>query len=258
MQRFKITATIPTYQYSNLMPEIEVEADTFEEAQVIAMQRLESLWAMYGERPLNKKIDKGVKVECFTGGYLWFNKDTHTYTNDAGEVYLSGSVYAHQDDKPFDVEKISEAMAKRDGTNATDLRAMWGMKRDISAGFGTALHAAVELAQKYDEVHTHPVLKSAVDGFLGAHKGEVAELEIFVADHEAKRCGQIDRLLIIDANKKLCRVQDVKTDADLKKNMPAYKKQLTFYTEIMEKAGWACQPPEILHYNGVWTTVPLS
>lgn len=257
MQKFKITATVPVGQYANIMPEIEVEAETFEEARSVAMAKLEEIWDQYGVVPLKKKTDKGVELECFTGGSIWFNKETHTYTNDKGEKYLSGSVFAHQSEKPFDSVAVSEAYARKNGGEAQYYRSQWQLNGDCSSGFGTAIHAALELYGTYGVTHKHPFLKSVVEGFYVAHKGEQAVYEAVIANHELLHCGTVDRLLIVDEKKKICRVQDFKTDADLDKKLPLYKKQLKFYAEIMEAAGWKVEALELFHWAGQWKEVVL-
>lgn len=259
--KFKITATVPTGQYANIMPEIEVEAGTYEEAKKEAMQRLEDIWKEYSVVPLKtNSSNRGKRVECFIGGYVNYDDLTHTYTNDKGEVYMSGSQYAKSLEKPFDMEKISQAMADKFGVDAKDLRAMWKLKGEISTGFGTAIHKALELygrfnglaetIEKTTNLHDHPVIKKAVESFYVSHKGEEARHEVFIVDHEAKRAGQIDRLLITGDKK--CRVQDFKTNADITKSLPSYWVQLQFYADIMTANGWTVEGLDIFHWNGEW------
>ena len=45
--KFTLTAVIPTAQYSNIQPSIEVEAETYEEAERMVLPYIESLSARY-------------------------------------------------------------------------------------------------------------------------------------------------------------------------------------------------------------------
>ncbi len=50
---FAVTAVIPTQQYGNIQPRIEVTAPSYEEARAYVMPLVEELWRTYAERPLN-------------------------------------------------------------------------------------------------------------------------------------------------------------------------------------------------------------
>src|ERR1019366_3294626 len=116
--KVKLTATIPTAQYANISPEIEVEAETYEQALEIAESRLTEIWNKYVEPGKELKAkDTGNRklIKCFAGGEIFYDEATHTYTNEAGKVYLSASQYAESLKKPFDKLKIANLTAKRDG-----------------------------------------------------------------------------------------------------------------------------------------------
>lgn len=258
--KFKIGATVPTVQYGNIMPEIEVEAETLEEAQAIALPEIEKLWARYAE-PGKELRSSGQRLKAFVGGEIDYDDATHTYSWN-GEVYLSGSQYAKQFETPFDKAGISEAMAKKFGVAAGDIRAMWQLKSDVSTGFGTAIHAAIEMYERYGELakaldktshlHNHPIIQKAVEGFYALQiKDCPAEVEPVIVDHPSKRAGRIDRLLITGS--KTCRIQDIKTNADITKSLPVYWKQLDFYGEIMEANGWTVTGKDVFHWDGTWT-----
>lgn len=261
MVKVKVGATIPTVTYGNLLPEFEVEADSIEEGLAIIEPKLQELWNKYVEagKELNTKNGNRKLIQCFVGGEIYYDDATHTYTNEAGEVYLSGSQYAKQFEKPFDAQRIAEAMAKKANVKTEDILAMWELNAEASKTFGTSLHAALELYGKYKDlsealektshIHSHPILKNAVESFYASHK-EKSGYEVFVVDHATKRVGQIDRLEIL--GDKHCRVTDFKTNGDIEKSLPVYWKQLEFYTGIMEANGWKCEEPKIYHWNGNW------
>lgn len=258
--KFKVTATIPTVQYGNLMPEIEVEAETYEEAQRLAMERIVALWNQYCEPGKQLKAANRVKLDAFVGGSIWFDPTTHTYTNEAGEVYLSGSAYAHQFAEPFDQVKISEAMAKKFGASAEDIVKLWELKAEISRGLGTALHAAMEMCGRYQglakqlersAIHDNPMVMQAVQRFYEEHD-EDAEYEVLVVDHAKKRAGRIDRLAG-------GWIEDFKTDVNIQKKLPIYQKQLSFYAAILEAAGKRVEGLRVHHWDGSqWTTYQLE
>lgn len=214
---------------------------------------------IYDEAP----VDKGVLLEAFVGGSIWYNDATHSYYNDAGEKYLSGSEYAKQFDKPFNAEMIAGVMAKKvDGVTAQQIQDVWELNAKVSRDFGTALHGAMELYEAHRDVcelldkqyhiHSHPVIKNAVESFYVRHKDETAKQEVLVVSQHRKWAGRIDRLLIVDEKKKICRVQDYKTNADIEKHLPIYWKQLNFYGQILADAGWTVDGLDIFHYNGTW------
>ena len=263
--KFSLSATIPVVQYGNLQPTLEVEAETFEEAFVEIMPRMKYIWDKYAEpgRDLKERDTSTRKrVQAFVGGEIWYDDATHTYTNDAGEVYLSGSQYAAQFEKPFNSQAISAKMAAKYGVDAADIVGMWELKAAISRAFGTSIHEALELYGKYGKLaaaldktthlHDHPVIKKAVESFYEAHTAP-AEYEVLIVDHTNKRAGRIDRLEL-NWDMKTFRVQDYKTNADITKHLPSYWKQLEFYGSIMEAHGWVAQGYDIFHWDGEWHT----
>lgn len=246
----KINAHVPTQQYGFIeltdLPDDPVE--------------VEKAYNRYAETPIKLKSGKRKEVECFVGGSIFYDDDTHTYTNEKGEVYMSGSQYAKSLEKPFELDKVSEAIARKFNADAQAIRDMWKLKGDISSGFGTAIHAALEMYGKYDglaqsidkntALHDHPVIKSAVQSFYAPRMAEKAEYEVMIVDHKAKRAGQIDRLLITGDKK--CRIQDYKTNADITNKLESYWVQLKFYAEILEANGWKVEGLDIFHWAGEW------
>lgn len=49
---FSVTAVIPTMQYGNIQPRIEVKAETIEEARALIMPVIENFYAIYSEKPV--------------------------------------------------------------------------------------------------------------------------------------------------------------------------------------------------------------
>lgn len=199
------------------------------------------------------------RLTAFVGGEIDYNDEAHTYTW-GGVVYLSGSQYAKQFEKPFDKQNIASAIAKKWSVEAQEVIDMWELKSKTSREFGTALHSALELYGRYRElatkiekethIHDHPIIKKAVQSFYEGRDSEKAEYEALVVDHKNKRAGKIDRLLI--TGDKRCRVQDYKTNADVTKSIEVYWKQLEFYADIMRSHGWTVEGLDIFAWDGDW------
>jgi hypothetical protein len=259
----KVGAVIPTAQYSNLQPEITVEVTDgdVDAAKAEAMQHIVAFSQAYAEpgKALQGAVSNNRQlVQCYVGGQIYYDEAKHEYTNEAGDVYLSGSKYAAQFEKPFDAQFVAKRMAAKIDCDPADIVAMWELKADVSKGLGTAMHAALELYGRYaglckaldKETHLHdnPMVKRAVELFYAGREAEEAVYEPFVVDHQLKRTGQIDRLQIV--GDKVCRVQDFKTNTAIEKHLPSYRKQLEFYGGIMQAAGWRVDGYDIFWWNG--------
>lgn len=195
------------------------------------------------------------------GNEIDYDTANHVYSWK-GEVYESGSQYAKKFEKPFDLQVISDKMGKKYGVNASDIRAMWELNGHTSMEFGTAIHSALELYGKYrglaivlerdSALHSHPVIRKAVQSFYDGRENERALYEVLVVDHANKRAGRIDRLLVNGENDYT--VQDFKCNAEMKPDkLKVYWEQLGFYGAIIEANGGNAAPPQIFHYNGQWT-----
>lgn len=304
-KKFVIKATIPTTQYGNLQPEYEVEAESFEEAEKIAMPYIEALWTKYcakgselpkkeaaAEEASTTKTGKAKLIKMtseINGLAVAFDPVNHKYYNKEGKQYLSGSTFAHKYQHDFDQKKTFENMlAKNPDLDTEAVAKLWEIKGEASTSFGTAIHAALEMYGKYRELgielgknkkpvvntalHDHPIIKPIVERFFRNREKENAMYEVFVADDELMWCGQIDRLLIVDEKKKICRIQDYKTNVDVNKKgfngkllapfddmvdtpLSGYWLQLSFYARLMQKSGWTVEGLDVLHLDGdEWVT----
>lgn len=270
--KYTLAATIPTTQYGNLQPSIEVEAETLEEAQAATLPHIQELWARFGSKPLETNEQKrttGTRklVKDIFGNEIYYDDANHIYTNSLGEVYMSGSVFCEQSEKPFDAEFISGLMAKKNGLSndeAQSIRDMWRLKADASMSFGTSVHAALELYGKYKQIagkvgkethlHDNVVLNKAVTSFYNEYPNvENIAYEALVVDHKKKRAGRIDRIEYDDDG---VWVTDFKTNFDVKKSLKKYWLQLSFYSAILKANGLTVKGLKIYHYNGdLWTTI---
>jgi hypothetical protein len=141
VKEITVTAVIPSAQYANIQPAITVEVDDdIEEAKALAMSHIVGISQQYAEE--GKALQGGTtssnakKVECLVGGSILYDPVAHVYTNDKGEVYLSGSAYAKQFDKPFEINAIAKKMSDKSGVPAKDIIDIWKLKGQASASFG--------------------------------------------------------------------------------------------------------------------------
>lgn len=273
MIKYKLGATVPVAQYANLLPEIEIEAESIEEAEKQILPYIEDFFNKYSEKakigPAKNALSTGrVLVKDIFGNEIFYDESIHEYTNALGEVYLSGSKFAEQFEKPFDAKMISQKMAlkhKLDPTDVQKIQDMWALKSEASTSFGTSIHAALELYGKYKglaesmekETHAHdnPALKKAVDLFYAEYPNlDGVGFECLVVDHKAKRAGRIDR---IEKDGDGVWIADFKTNFDINKSIKKYWLQLSFYAAIIKANGLKVKGLKIYHYTGEeWTTIP--
>ena len=256
----KLRAHVPTQQYGFM----EIEGDP-EEA-----REIERLYNHYAETPVKFKSansPNAKRVECLVGGSILYDPVAHIYTNDAGDDYLSGSAYAKQFDKPFDMQAIASKMEAKSGVPASEIIAIWKLKGQASASFGTSVHEAMELFGKHKnacitldkEYHVSaiPVINAIVADFFKGREKEEALYEPMIADHKRKWAGQIDRLIITGDKK--CVIGDYKTNADMTPaKIETYTHQLSFYASIMEAGGWTVEGMELYHLDTTWKTIKLE
>lgn len=264
IREIQMSAVIPTAQYANITPTITVEVDDdVEEAKALAMSHITAISQQYAEEgKALQTTSGGTRVDCFVGGSILYDPVAHVYTNEAGDVYLSGSQYAKQFAKPFEAEAIAQKMENKSGIPAGDILEIWRKAGAASASFGTAIHEALEMYGKYTETceklekqyhqSNIPMVKDIVTDFFRGRESETAVYEAMVVDHDRKWAGQIDRLLITGDKK--CRVQDYKTNGELKPDkLEEYWHQLSFYAAILQAHGWTVEGLDVFHWSGKWT-----
>jgi len=288
----KIGATIPTSQYANLQPEItvEIEDGDVEGAKKLALQHIVGISERYAEsgRELRAAGPTNLtKVESALTGVAAYIDSGHHFYNDKGDQYLSPSSFLKKYKKPFPKQFILPKMVGAYGGTDEDWTTMWSLQGDISTQLGKAIHAGIELYGKYGELGakagakentnkalpTQPYVKWAVQEYFKGKEKDDAEYEVLVLDDENMRMGLIDRLKYVDRKKKIVRVQDLKTNADLHKKeelltpfntlapevLSTYRIQLTWYAKILEKYGYTVEGMDIEHLTADgWTTVTIE
>jgi len=291
IKNYKLKATIPTCSYGNLQPEIEVDSTDIDKASEFALDHIKELHSRFSDAPLKEttqQVSEVVKLESFNEDLtIEFDKNKHTY-----EDYISGSVYASKFYKKFDGKSIAKNCEKSWGVPAQDIQDLWSSNAKVATDFGTIIHRTLEHYFNYESIASkiskardddenkampkHPILKSIIEGFtiIDKFEGEIMT-EVFVTDKKNKRCGQIDRLLILDKEKKVCRVQDYKVNIGAEEessNMKAMKPydelppnkltkcqiQLSFYADILEQTGWTVEGLDAFYLEDEWKHYSLD
>lgn len=294
LTKYTLTAVVPVAQYANLQPSLEIEAESIEEAQAIALPYIEEFFNKYSEKHkigAEKRAASPDRVELtdLFGNKIFYNDKTHEYTNSLGEIYLSGSQYAKEEE--FDADYWAEDIAKRHGLDKQaeeQIKAMWNVNSSASNSFGTAVHAAIELfgehreladkidmdlvtgerkkldakTEKNSSMSKLPFLKEVVNKFFTEERlAERARYEVLVVDHKNKRAGRIDRLLKNEDG--TFSIRDMKTNYKiLKKEKDTYGKQLSFYGDILIANGakLSDKKPLVLHHlkDGEWVDIEVE
>lgn len=226
-------------------------------------------------------------------------KSTVVSVND-GHVslpgYLSGSKFPDQFYGEFNEAEQLQFIVDKFGVDAAHVKAMWNLNREASTGYGTAIHAALENYDTYyklgDKIKSvkvlktktntgpnkafskNPFLKKIVEDFHEKFGGDYIRLsEQFVWLHDKKICGKIDRVKVIDAEKKIVRIQDFKTDGDIhekkyqlvespfypltqgkdavmgKELLDLHWLQLSFYAFILKQYGYTVEGLDVYWLN---------
>lgn len=281
--KYTLTAVVPVAQYANLQPAIEVEADTIEEAEKQVLPYIEDFFNKYSDKAkigaakVAKSAGRKLEKDIF-GNEIFYDADKHEYSNALGEIYLSASLYAKEDE--FDGEYWATEFVNKYGLKKEDKQKildMWNVNSNASNSFGNALHAAVELfgtyrdladiidvdlktgarkklsakVDKNSSLSKLPYLKEVVAKFFTEERlAEKAKYEVLVVDHKNKRAGRIDRLLKLDDG--TFAIRDMKTNHKiLKPEKDTYTKQLSFYGDLITvNGGKLSDNPCMLHH---WT-----
>ena len=251
---------------------------------------------------VNKSGKKTVEPKMYNSVLLGQNIEVQENNGHRGlEGYLSGSKFPEQFYPVFEEDRILDAMVKKYGVTKEALKAMWNLNSEVSTGFGTAIHAALENYDRNFELgekvrnyvkkptkkdpegvlsdnkalNRNPALKKIVQYFHESFGGDYIRFnEEFIWDKGLKLCGSIDRIKVVDLKKRVIRIQDFKTDADVHEDKPQLTTsplysltqgenpvmgrelldyhwlQLSFYAFILQRAGWTVEGLDVYWLNG--------
>ena len=204
---------------------------------------------------------------------------------DNGHIYLphymSGSRFPRKFFKQFtdeDKERVLDYYEREKGVKREDVEKTWEMKADIATGYGTAVHAALELYYGHHKVGDKIKGKDGVNKAFSknpffAHivKCAVEDLgpgnylpEQFIWHEGLRFCGAIDLLQVVDKNTVI--VHDWKSNDSVTKRVyqekySPFKKdidntqlgeywlQLSFYAYILKQYGINVKELQIHHLD---------
>jgi hypothetical protein len=260
--KYKMTAVIPVIQYGNIQPSIEIEGDDYDKLEEEALNHIKGIWDKYAEKPFpqDKTIKEDIsnknwkKFTTFTSEVVWYNPILHKYVDEKGNPLISGSAYAHKDEKPFDVKLLAPKVAVSNKITTDEVCKVWEENGNVSKDFGTIVHKAMQFwfdnknaqcGEKEYNTPNHPFLRNIVQTFPNKNVNGIAE--VMVSDVSKFRVGQIDLLEV--KGDKIGVIHDYKTDAPkkIKGNLENYWIQLNYYANILIAHGWTIEKLKIWH-----------
>lgn len=277
-----ITATVPVtgQSYTDLRPTISADSiDEYREA-LAEVGRLAGNEAFVQRMEQNRK---GKTKIVLPEGVLYFDPVLHTYEDEYGNVFRTGSTWAHKFEKPFDPQLIAPKTAEKKLTTVEKVIEGWNMKSEVSLSYGTTVHKALECGIKYNELPNNPHLATLVQDYLDMTHDEEQYSEVFIADFVDHMCGTIDVLVKKTPDgcktgscpKKRVIIRDFKTGDIYKKTsltpeakeywpelenkmISLYQIQLSFYAHILRQQGYLVEGLEIYAESAeAWQVVKL-
>lgn len=268
-----IQATIPVtgQAYTDLRPVIT--AASIEEYR----EQLAEVGRLAGNDAFVQRMSQNVagKERIITeDGDLYFDKEAHTYEDKDGNKFWTGSTWAHQFEKPFDLASVAPKVAEKKLSTAEKVLEGWEMKGEVSLSYGTTVHKALECGIKYGELPNNQYLSFLVQDYLDMSHDDDQVSELFVADFKDKMCGTID-VLVNKGNKHVV-IRDFKTGDIYKKTaltdqakelwpqlenkmISLYQLQLSFYAHILANRGYHVDGLEIwAEGTEAWNVVKLK
>jgi len=218
-----------------------------------------------------------------------FDPVLHRYVYN-GQELIGGTSYIKKWIKEFDKENISRMYAKSLGCKQSEVLEFWNNGGDVAGDYGSAIHGALEHYEKFKKLGkiiqgkkdlpfnkampSHPELRKIVEQFIEKFGDQEVETEVIVTNVERGLCGMIDRLLIVNEENLVCRVQDYKVNIDAavegkdkylgqmaalpKNKLSKYRLQLSFYARLLELSGWTVEGLDAYVYEDEWKCYTLE
>ena len=229
-----------------------------------------------------------------------FNETKHIYNmryNGGTKVLKGGTTFIKRFYEPFDSAKIARQCSKYWGVSAKDIEEMWASNGNVSGLLGTTVHLALEHYINFEKIGQtitetrqksgkdvdgnyampkHPFLKKTIISLNKLtkkldkkYKVEKVVAEALVTDSATGWGGLVDRLAILNHEKKIARIQDYKVNIGAEKeeshsrpkapfsHLPAnkltkYALQLSFYASILKKHGWTIEGLDVYIFENRW------
>ncbi len=204
---------------------------------------------------------------------ITFNEDKHTYTYKRKRLTSATAIVSKYHNE-FDAERIASAYAQKRDIEMEDVLALWDSGGKIASNFGKALHAVLEHYYTWDDrwddckaMPNHPFLQQLITELDNIRKDGNTRQEVLVSAVDKNICGLIDDLLIIDEEKKICRIRDYKITYNILEDKEKLYKpfdylgsnklaknflQASVYGYMLEMSGWTVQGIDIYNWTGKW------
>lgn len=298
IEKIQFNAVIPVAQYSNIQPGIELSDVTLEEGKNVGMKFIGELFDKYSEKGglvahETENVNVGVLMKSFNeeNVEILFDPIAHKYTHN-GKQLTSATEYIKRFYKPFDADTISSVLESKWSVPQKVIKELWESNGELTSIFGNVIHRALEFYERFKEfgeiissqqdetenycLPKHPILREIIKGFLEINKDEKGDVvtEVLLSDIKSGICGQADRIVILDKEKKICKVKDYKVNigSEVKDkahkvlapfdNLPntkisKYQLQMSLYANLLQKYGWTVAGLEVFVYEDVWKKFEL-
>lgn len=291
VDKITITAVIPTQQYGNLQPGLEISDVDAKEGMEFGIGYMKELFSRFSEKggltehdvvlsKLTKKSfnEDGVEIE--------FEPVAHTYTHKE-KLMVNATDFIKRFYKPFDEETISSVLESKWGVPQKVIRDLWDANGKTTSSLGNLIDDTLGYYEKfknYGEIISsqqevegnyclpkHPILRKIVEEFYNLVKDDNSKVvtQALLTNIKEGFCGTADRIKILNPEKKICRVQDYKVNIEAEKvdkshkvlapfdKLPAnkiskYQLQLSFYANLLQASGWTVEGLDVFVYEDTW------
>lgn len=222
-----------------------------------------------GLDPVDMRDFEAQKVYIGDAEYVMFDPINHKAYDEQGHELLSGSNAEKMFLDPFDPTYPAKALSKKTGAKVEDIIAAWDNKRDLSADYGTLIHASLEKYLRYAPIlrkidrnqereHTAKnwmpePLGEIVDKFIEA-SGITDATAVEARIKFENRTGIVDLLLKDLDEFTLCDYKIMPEVKEVKYKVfgkaMKYIVQQNFYREILEDNGYKCRGMFIWNWDG--------
>lgn len=288
VKSISIGATIPTRQYENIQPVIELQDVPLEEGLEFGMNVIKSYISRLSQHGALVERNATVKIKSFNEDVeIDFDPLTHSYFYN-GVKLVSVTEFTSKFYKEFNSKIIAKTCAKSWEVPQEDIESMWESNGEMASELGTLVHKSLEHYYKFIEMGDkislkngkdnpampkHPLLKKIIEEFkvLSPNTGNI-KTEVLLTNVSLGICGMEDKLLITGTKK--CRLSDYKVNIDSEKedkNMKAlepfnelpstkitkYQIQMSIYANLLQKSGWEVEGMDVFIYEDIWKKFEL-
>ena len=142
---------------------------------------------------------------------IHFDEAKHSYTNiHTGEKYTSATTFIGKFKKPFDLEKMSQKVADKEGVSQDEIKDRWKKINKEACDYGTSINLVMENWLKGEEVSEEDNKKyvKPIEDIWTPDRSKIApEKRLWL--HEYKLAGTTD---VFEDNKKYFNLYDFKTN----------------------------------------------